>query len=123
MSSFYISVSIGCELSVDDFNRMGTRFKERGDMAMAGLAQAVAERLQRLVDNPSSETHVQISEDCGRSARAASQMADRFHELDEEKMEDVAETVARRLRQLTFDAMSETQPIERPIRKPPHGEG
>jgi hypothetical protein len=118
MSNFFVMASVGCELSVDDFSRMRDHFRERGDVAMAGLAQAIVERLAQIAANAEAHTHAQISEDCGRSSRGAAQMADRFNELDEDKMADLAETVALRLERIACDAMSETQPIDVPLKPP-----
>lgn len=56
-----------------------------------------------------------VTEECGRSSRALSQMADRFREFGDLANAALCETIAHRLSRLSYDAMSQTQPIRIPL--------
>jgi len=53
-----------------------------------------------------------VADECGKSARAIMQMADRFRELGDPSMAGLADIVVSRLSKLAYDANVETQPIE-----------
>ena len=65
-----------------------------------------------MVDVPSF--HTRVADECGKSARALMEMADRFRELGDPTMAGLADLIATRLSKIAYDANVETQPIELP---------
>lgn len=61
--------------------------------------------------------YARVADECGKSARALMQIADRFRELGDPTMAGLADVIATRLSSIAYDANVETQPIELPKRE------
>lgn len=56
--------------------------------------------------------HDRVADEAGQSAKAVDQMADRFYEMGDLAMANLAKLVAQRLKVLVYDSLVDTQPVD-----------